>query len=119
MTKSKKDELELTRHNLSVLSIVDVVDDSRLNGSDRKNYLAYAHELMLNPVFQNICKLISLKQRDMTICDAETDVQLADGRGTINGVSLVYEAVLALNSEFESARRNAPEFDEQNSLPEI
>jgi len=82
-----KDEIKLIRHSVGSIDISDIKDEERTE-SERKNYVGQIYA-----VFPAIEKDIQrlMKEQILLIAEAENFDKLNFGRGTCNGISLLYE----------------------------
>lgn len=116
LEKKSHDTKELLRIILGSLNLKTYFLDggktdwySNLTEKQKKEVMANCASISNKKFFKNLCEDIIGKQMKFTTAEAANMEQVAFGRGTINGISLLYEAIEALASEHRGIKKE--EFD--------
>ena len=95
------DITEMTRKQLHLVRGVDLEGMDKIQ---KTNYLQKAHEIHESDVFQKVLDDLMNTQRNETMNNAWTELELVCGRMTINGISDVREKFADLNVEYEALK---------------
>lgn len=108
-----KDDIKLIRHSLGSISLENI-EQKEMSEAARKEYCA-----SISAVFPIIEKDIKKAMYEQVLLIAESDnwEKVNYGRGTCNGISLLYELWKLANTEHLSAGKE--KFDPTNPIGEI
>lgn len=121
ITKEKVDELSLAliRHLLGSIDLSDVKEDEKeISKEERKSYCAAIFAVW--PRLEKDIKELLHRQLMFVCNEAETWEQVIFGRGTFNGIDLLYKLWKAAATEFEATpKEEKGDFNKSNPMPEI
>lgn len=109
----KRKLLELMRHQVGSVNLMDLASLDTLIGDARKQYLRDAESLWANPVFHNEINRVIRRQLEFIGTEAESDRQADVGRGTINGVTLLRERIEVIHAEYKGGDNPVKEVFDQ------
>jgi len=106
------DEVKLLRKQLKSIDISGI-EDKEVSETERLNYCA-----QISAVFPLLEKDIKKAMRDQILLNNEAEDlnKLTYGRGTCNGISLLYELWSAAKAEYESKIRDKEEFNKNEPI---
>jgi hypothetical protein len=102
---------DLNRNQLGSISLNDINNIQNFSASERKSYLQDAEVIWSNPVFQNEVKKIVQTQLEFIAKFTTEQSQVYVGRGTINGIMILYEWIEKLHNEYTQLTKPEEKFD--------
>ena len=109
-----QDEVKLLRHNLG--SITDLEPPKDLSESELKGYSTQIYQIF--PILEKDIKEAQRQQILLTI-EAGDEEKLNYGRGTLNGISLLYELWQNVAKEYEAKLKDKGDFDKNSPIAEL
>ncbi len=104
-----KNQTELLREQLGGVKLSDKLDD--LSGEELKEFLSNAHLLKNNKTLTRTIDDLITKQKDFTALEALNMEQVIFGRATINGLSLLRDALEKYNAIYLEQTKREESFD--------
>lgn len=110
------DEIKALRHALGSIDITDFELDEDMPEGERKAYLAE-----IANVFSRLEKDIKrlTKEQILLTIEADDEKKLTYGRGTINGISLLYELWKSVAGEYQAGLKPKEDFQKNNPIAEV
>ena len=106
--------VEVLRHALGSIDVSDVPNEKEMTESDRKVYVGIIAAAW--PKIEQDIKRFTYQQV-LAIAESDTWEKVNYGRGTCNGLSLLYEYWKQIDAE--SKTPPAGSFDKTNPMPEV